>query len=72
MTAPLKRGDVECAKACSMPAHLNPCIYKSEIGIYTKLGSGLGSGSGAENLNMLAVAVKLSLDTEKNVKVSCS
>ncbi|XP_077866099.1 autophagy-related protein 2 homolog B-like [Saccoglossus kowalevskii] len=65
---PKKMSPVECVSSRSTPPHLNPCIYKSEAGAYTKLGSNVGSGSSNDSLNMLSVAIKINLDTKRKVK----
>lgn len=49
------------------PTGMDPTLYRSESGVYTKMSGQVGAGG--DSLDMLRVAVKLNLDTYRNIKV---
>ncbi|XP_074651009.1 autophagy-related protein 2 homolog B-like [Tubulanus polymorphus] len=48
------------------PSYLEPTIYPSEPGVYTKLSGSVGMGG--DSLDMLSIAMKISMESFSNVK----
>ncbi|XP_046351358.1 autophagy-related protein 2 homolog A-like isoform X1 [Haliotis rufescens] len=63
---PVVPGNLEPLKQDSLPAHLEPRIYKSEMGVASKAASCVGRGP--DSPDMISLAIKIKLDTINNTK----